>query len=219
MLKFAANVTCQGTILGPSGQARSVIEALFLGSAVIIHDGLSEVIAVGERFADDLGGPGVSRLHLQRSILAAIEQDNFPAEFFLQGRVKRRGFAGLDFVICDAIRSFFDLTRTFHARPGTHIGEPAVNVSERSQAIHRWVNPAIQRYVRRPHIPRFTACVRVTLTERAPSGDFRIAVLRVGAKDLSTEIPPQGAAQNDVRSKVLMSHNPRSVDPARQSVD
>src|ERR1700734_612525 len=136
MLKFAADINRQWTILRPSRQSRSVIEPLFLGTAVIVYDGLSEVIAVGKRFADNLGAPRVSRFQLELSILPAVEQSNFPAKFLLQSPVKRRGLTRLAFVIGDASRTFFNLASEFHARPRTHIGEPAVNVSERRQAIH-----------------------------------------------------------------------------------
>src|ERR1017187_4458470 len=218
MLIFAADINRQRTILGPSRQSRHVIKALFLGTAKVIDDCLSKVIAVSKRFADDLCAPGISRLQAEFSIISATEQSNFPAEFLLESPVEPRRFAIWNFVFGDAIRSLLDLPRTFHARPRTHIREPAMNVAERSQTIHRGVDRAIQRYVRRPHVPRFAAGILVAFAERAPLRDFRIAVLRVGAEDLPADIPPQGAAYDCVRCPVLMPHNPRSAHPSGQAV-
>ena len=59
MLIFAAAINCKWTILRPSRQPRNVVEALFLGAAVIIDNGLSKVIAVSQRFPDDLGAPRI----------------------------------------------------------------------------------------------------------------------------------------------------------------
>src|SRR5258708_19316347 len=94
------------------------------------------------------------------------------------------------FVFRESIRSLFDLPRTLQARPRTHVGESGANVPQRSQTIQGWVEPAIQGHVRRPHIPRFADGVFVTFAERAPFGDIRIAVMRVGATALPAEIPP-----------------------------
>ena len=51
----------------------------------------------------------------------------------------------------------------------------------------------------------------VTFAEGSPLGDFRVAVMRVGAEGLPADIPAEGATQNHVGSEVLMPHKAGSA--------
>src|SRR6202044_1511946 len=59
MLIFTTGIHCKWAIGRPSRQSSNIVEALFLGPAVVVDDCLGKVIAVRQRFADDLGAPRI----------------------------------------------------------------------------------------------------------------------------------------------------------------
>ena len=94
-----------------------------------------------------------------------------------------------------------------------------MNVAERGQTIQSGINPAIQRHIRRPHVPRLADGLRfLTLAEGSPFRDIRSGVMGVGAENLPTRIPSKNATYQHVRCEVLLPRKPSGAYPSSQAV-
>src|SRR6266403_849867 len=96
-----------------------------------------------------------------------------------------------------------------------------MNIARGYEPVKGWIDPAIHRNVTGTHVSRFATRFLAFLpfTERAKFRDIRSAVVRAGAENLPTGVPPESAAHDHVRGEVLVPHNPRGAHPSRQAID
>src|SRR5579864_9449473 len=151
VLVLAPDIDSKWTRRGPCRETRHVVKTLFFGTPEIVGDSLPKVIAVRQRLPDNLGAPGIGRLESHIGVVPAVQQSYFAGEFLFEFVVKVRRFRFVGFIAIDAIAGFFHLPGTFHARPRAHCSDVAIDVPERRQALERWIDPAVEWNVGRPH--------------------------------------------------------------------
>ena len=137
MLIFAAQHYTKWPNRGTAGKTCDIVPAALVGAAIIVHDGLAEVIAIGQRPANDGSAAEINGIEAEISRLRPRHLDG---EFMSQQAIKALRFRACAFHFC---RCFFQQASAFAARPRLHPLNAARRKAQRLQTIKGCIDPAL----------------------------------------------------------------------------
>src|SRR3954469_4372494 len=118
MLVFAPDVIGESALFGSSSKSDHLVKALLVGSAVIINDCLSEVIAVIQRLARDNSRAFIHGLEANRLVLR-IDETCFDDELFVESLECALDFWSYLLICLNALIGFSKHVSDRSSRPRT----------------------------------------------------------------------------------------------------
>src|SRR5579872_7226320 len=215
MLVFAANRNGQRTGYRVAGETINRVKAA-IGASVVINDRLPEVVSVTQRRTRDSREARVDGIEASAQVHRAVPSGGFIGKLAGQSGLQLLHLPVAETFISDILGSLLQEARAFHACPGADAQKRCPHISQSSPTLDCRIDPAVQRNVRGAHVFRrawLVAAVRRTV----PTRPTQIRVVMT-AVNLFTQIPTEGAANEDVGDKVLASGNAGNADSGGHSI-
>src|SRR5437899_7923824 len=166
------------------------------------------MIVVRKRRARDAHKASVSRLELGIEIALAVLQFELVPDFCEKRRIELLHLSG-SLRIGGMTGGFGKKAPTFQTGPGTNAERFGLDVSESGESLQCWIHPAIQGNVARAHEPRpikrLDFLTFLGLVESAVPSHVSVTVVRMSAIHLSSRIPPERGADNDIGREVFLT--------------
>src|SRR5258708_21295982 len=135
MFPFTTDIKAERAAGSAGGESAQPVEALLIGSAVIIHDGLSKVVTVSQRLS---GNVGASRVDGIESYIGGLIASQLGGKLVGQPAIQTRSLASV--IIDDFVTSVFEQANALGARPRTKPLEPAVDHAQSYQTVKRRID-------------------------------------------------------------------------------
>src|ERR1035441_10195072 len=218
MLELSSNIKREGAGLSPRRCTRYGVEALPVGPAIVVVNGLRKIVTVAQRHAADFGGASIDGLELDAEVARSLEICQFHGKLLMQCLdylMDRRVLAAR---ILKLLFGFHDQPGALEARPGPDRDDLSRQVAKCRQPFERRVHPAIQGYEGRAHVSGIVT-VRLGLAlEGSPIRSADIGSLRPRSVNLGSHVPAECASDDGVGSPVLLTDHTASADSGCQPV-